>query len=78
VDEQALQASIQRELEALRRELEGRVAADEVMRVGWARFHELAEAATISNYIPLLVCRRTREELLLLSSRSPQPAGAPQ
>ena len=52
-------------LEALHRELGDQVARTEVTAVGARHFERLRRHATILDYIPLLVYRSTKDELLL-------------
>jgi hypothetical protein len=61
---QQLDAHIERDLEALRCEFAGRVPADHVTQIGNDQFEKLSRDATINDFIPLLVYRQTREELL--------------
>jgi hypothetical protein len=65
MNRQEVERHTERGLHRLRVELAGTVPPDEVMRVGWAHFHDLLEHATIYEFIPLLVGRRTRETLRL-------------
>jgi hypothetical protein len=51
-------------LDALRSELGDRVAPEQVAVVGRRHFERLSRHATVTDFIPLLVYRFTREELL--------------
>jgi hypothetical protein len=51
-------------LDHLRRELAGTVPADRVAEVGLAHFERLSLNASIPDFIPLLVYRFAKEELL--------------
>lgn len=53
-----------RQLEALRRELAGTPGAEHVSVVGNGHFERLTQEATIPDFIPLLVYRFTKEELV--------------
>jgi hypothetical protein len=53
-----------RRLDALRDELGTHVAPERVTVVGRRHFERLTRHATITDFIPLLVYRYTREELL--------------
>jgi hypothetical protein len=59
-----LEQQTARQLDALRRELEGSESAHHVTPVGNRHFAELRRAATVHDFIPLLVYRLTREELV--------------
>ena len=59
-----LDAHVQRGLESLRKEFSGRVSAELVAEIGTLRFEALCATATINDFIPLLVYRQTRDELL--------------
>jgi hypothetical protein len=65
VNEQELITHIERGLAALQREFADKVRADHVLEIGKDRFEALREHATITDFIPLLVYRQTREELLV-------------
>lgn len=65
MNEHELHAHIERALETLRREFAGKVPADQVTEIGKDRFERLLENARINDFIPLLVFRQTREELLV-------------
>src|SRR5262249_36534215 len=54
----------------LRRELEQRITNEEIMTVGRAHYAKLSRQATITDYIPLLVYRQTKEQLTLAEGRS--------
>jgi len=68
MDERELKAHLERGLESLRREFAGKVPTEEVTQIGNEHFEELLEHATITDFIPLLVYRHTREELLEVRS----------
>jgi hypothetical protein len=51
-------------LDALRRELEPEIPPERVTTVGHQHFERLRCHATVTDFIPLLVYRLTREELL--------------
>jgi hypothetical protein len=62
---QELERVTARRLEALNHELAGRVAPDRVSAVGQRHFERLRRHARITDYIPLLVYRCTKDELLI-------------
>lgn len=53
-----------RELEALRTELAGSAPAEQVDAVGRRHFRRLMAQATITDFVPVLVCRATKEDLV--------------
>lgn len=61
-DELARQTA--RQLEALRTELAGTPSAEQVTAVGNVHFERLRQEATVQDFIPLLVYRFTKEELV--------------
>jgi hypothetical protein len=61
---QELEEQTARRLDALRRELAGRVEAERVAEVGRGHFERLSLHASIPDFIPLLVYRYAKEELL--------------
>jgi hypothetical protein len=58
-----LERQTARQLDNLRQELEEIVTADTVVRVGREHYAELCRQATITDFIPLLVYRFTKDEL---------------
>ncbi len=64
MNDEELRIHLERGLANLRREFAGKVPAEHVTRVGMDRFETLIESARITDFIPLLVYRETREELL--------------
>jgi len=62
---QELEKLTRSRLDALHRELGGRVSPDEVRSVGTRHFERLCRQASIFDYVPLLVYRSTKDELLL-------------
>jgi hypothetical protein len=59
-----LERQTARGLDALRYELGDRVTAEEVAAVGRRQFERLIRDATITDFIPLLVYRCAKDELL--------------
>ena len=64
-----LEAHTLSRLEELQVELSDDVAGGSVMTVGWSRYEELCRDATVTDFIPLLVYRYTKESLLTADSR---------
>jgi hypothetical protein len=64
-----------RRLEALRREFGGDVPPDRIAAVGSFHFERLLSRATVTDFIPLLVYRCTKEELL--RDAQPDPGEPP-
>ena len=56
-------------LDQLRRELAGTIPDARIAELGWANFHRLRKDATIVDFIPLLVQRQTRHELLAIAEQ---------
>jgi len=61
---QELDTHVEKELESLRIAFAGIVPGEQVTQIGRDCFETLRATATIYDFIPLLVYRRTREELL--------------
>ncbi len=61
---QELEQQTNRQVETLRRELAGRVPDERVAEVGRKHVDRLRLHATIPDFIPLLVYRSAKEELL--------------
>lgn len=59
-----LEQQTARQLDALRREFEGSGCANQVTLVGSRYFEQLRRDATVTEFIPLLVYRFTKEELV--------------
>jgi hypothetical protein len=59
-----LERHLDRVSRALQRELDGRVAAPEITAVARTHFESLVRDAAINDFIPLLVYRFTKEELI--------------
>jgi len=64
MDTLELERQTAHQLTKLRRELAGRIASDQVTAVGRARYDVLREHATVNDFIPLLVYRFTKDEVL--------------
>ena len=64
LDREPLERLTARRLEALSRDLEGRVSTDTVVAVGRGHFERLLDRARFGDFIPLLVYRFTKEDLL--------------
>ena len=66
MDEVALHRQVERQLESLRHEFAEEEPASRITTFGEARFGELRADARILDYIPVLVYRQTRQELVRL------------
>ncbi len=64
MDAQKLTGHVERALDGLRREFEGEISAEQVTTTGTALFDQLRAEARINDFIPVLVYRYTREELI--------------
>jgi hypothetical protein len=62
--EEELHIHLERGLARLQREFADTVPAEHVTLIGMDRFEKLIENAKIWDFVPLLVCRQTREALL--------------
>ena len=69
MDSDELDAHVARGLEELQREFSDRVSDEAVTEIGMLRYRALQTAATINDFIPLLVYRQTREELVTIDHR---------
>jgi len=61
---QELEEQTAKGLDNLRRELVGSVPGERVAEVGHAHFERISSNASIPDFVPLLVYRYAREELL--------------
>ena len=64
MDAPELERQTAHQLTKLRRELAGRITSDQITAVGRARYDILCEHATVNDFIPLLVYRFTKDEVL--------------
>jgi hypothetical protein len=64
MDTASLNRQVERQLESLRREFADEIPASQVTAVGEAHFDRLRADARIPDFIPVLVYRFTREELI--------------
>jgi hypothetical protein len=67
VNAEELDGTIAGSLDELRRELAGRVAPERVTAIGYRHYERLRRDATINDFIPVLVHRYAREELLRIA-----------
>jgi hypothetical protein len=72
---QELETQTQRLLESLHHEVEPGISSDRIIALGQHHFQRLLAHATISDYIPLLVYRATKQDLR--SSAPPEPSAPP-
>jgi hypothetical protein len=64
MNNEELNRRVERQLENLRHEFADEVPAGEVTALGQAHFDQLVAEARINDFIPVLMHRFTREELL--------------
>jgi hypothetical protein len=64
MDETKLNRQVEQQLESLRREFGDKLPASFVTAIGHAQFEQLRTGAKIPDFIPVLVYRFTREELV--------------
>jgi hypothetical protein len=70
-----LEHQIERRLDSLHRELAPRVTREDVATLGRYHADRLLAHATVTDYVPLLVYRATRDDLLN-GRRTPEPISA--
>ena len=64
MNEAALDRQVDRQLESLRREFDEVIPASNVTEIGERYYDQLREEARINDFIPVLVYRYTRKELV--------------
>jgi hypothetical protein len=64
MDALELERQTAHQLTKLRRELADRIVSEQITAVGQAQYDALREHATVTDFIPLLVYRFTKNELL--------------
>jgi hypothetical protein len=72
MNSEELERQTTRLLQTLRQELDQRITDEQIITTGQAHYRQLSNQATITDYIPLLVYRQTKEQLTRPQSR-PDP-----